>query len=68
MADQTTPLYRIAWRARLTGATGHGTGLFTRAEAERIAADLNASKGTPDDTLCHHWAEPAEETKPDDHR
>jgi len=38
-------MYRIHWRAVKTGNTGHGTGLFTKEVASRIAKDLN-SKNT----------------------
>ena len=48
------PMYRIAWRARLTGAEGHGTGRFTWQQAREIADALNAEKC---DVPIDHWAE-----------
>lgn len=53
----TEKRYRIAWRAIKTQATGHGTGTFPKAEADRIAAGLNEdNKG-----VTHHWAEEVKE-------
>lgn len=46
--------YRIHWRSKITGATGHGTGLFTKEEAEKIAKQLNETPGG----ICHHEARP----------
>ena len=34
-------VYRIKWTAIRTGKTGHGSGLFTKEQAEQIAKELN---------------------------
>jgi len=47
--------YRIHWRSLITGATGHGTATFTKAEAEAIAADLNLQSDNKG--ILTHWAE-----------
>ncbi len=49
-----TPMYRIAWRSRRTGASGAGTGLFTLEEAQAIADKLNKQDA---DIQLDHWAE-----------
>ena len=45
--------YRIHWKAVLTDATGHGTGSYPKAEAERYAELLNEEKKG----ITQHWVE-----------
>ena len=46
-------MYQIHWKSLLTGATGHGTGLFPKEQADEIVANLNRdNKG-----ILTHWAE-----------
>ncbi len=46
----TAMKYRIRWTAKLTGASGFGTGTFSKSEAEKIVETLNDQK----DNLCIH--------------
>ena len=50
-------MYQIHWKSLLTGATGHGTGLFPKEQADEIVANLNRdNKG-----ILTHWAEEVEQ-------
>ena len=42
--------YRIRWAAKLTGASGFGTGTFSKSEAENEVNTLNGKK----DNFCIH--------------
>ena len=59
----TIKRWRIAWRAIATGATGHGTGLFTLTEAQDIVKGLqtNLPERRRDEGWSHvpmsHWPE-----------
>lgn len=53
-ADAATGSWRVAWRSKHTGATGHGTGVFTYADATRYATELNESASGE---WCVHSAE-----------
>ena len=47
-------LYRIAGKALKTGATWHGSGLFSKEEAQQIADALNEKDSIYEIT---HWIE-----------
>lgn len=49
--------YRIAWKAKLTGATGQGTAEFPLPVARQIADDLNRGESG---AFCFHYPVPAE--------
>ena len=53
-------LYRIAWKALATGATGFGTALFEKAQAQQIADELNDYDKDYD---ILHWIEAVPDDK-----
>jgi hypothetical protein len=46
--------WRIAWRSRRTGETGHEEAIFSEDDARSYAAILNDD---PNYYAFHHWAE-----------
>ena len=44
-------MYQIHWKSLLTGATGHGTGLFTKEQADEIVAIME------NNGIITYWAE-----------
>ena len=54
------PLYQVHWKSQITGATGHGTGKFPKAEAEKYAERFNEQYKN---IRLVYWAEPAEAEK-----
>jgi len=48
-------MYRIYWRAILTGATGCGTGTFPLETAQRICDELNVENRG----ILHHYILPS---------
>lgn len=46
-------MYNIHWKSIITGATGHGTGEFTKQEAQQIADELNIKY----EGALTHWVE-----------
>jgi len=46
-------MYRIHWKALLTGVTGCGTASFPKEQAKKICDDLNKKNVG----ILHHWIE-----------
>lgn len=59
MTDQTTieTDYRIHWRNKTTGKTGHSTDLYTKAEVDVLVVAFNRDPSNIKLGLTH-WAEP----------
>ena len=57
MPKTNDTLYYVYWKAKATGATGHGTRAFPKRESQEYADALN--KQDKDIELIH-WIEPAE--------
>ncbi len=53
--------YYIRWTSKLTDASGFGTGMFSKSEADKIVKTLNEKK----DNVCIHEAVPANEKQED---
>ena len=55
--------YRIHWKALRTGATGWGTGTFSKLQAEEFARALNAQEREKPiaDQLIEHWVQEEKE-------
>jgi hypothetical protein len=49
-------LYHIAYRNRITNATGHGTATMTRERAEEVCRERNKEHGK----FLEHWPVEAE--------
>ena len=48
-------MYQIHWKSLLTGATGHGTVLFTKERADEIVAIME------NNGIITYWAEEVEQ-------
>lgn len=54
-----TKIFQIHWRSVITGATGHGKGMFTKEQAEQIVKGLNREN----DGILVHWCQVAEQSE-----
>ncbi len=49
VASKVIPMYHVAWKAKLTGASGYGTGIYPYEQATQIVETLNSVEA-----LCIH--------------